>query len=164
MPDFRSAERTYQLIVQVAGRAGRGECDGEVVIQTKHPEAPPIQYAKRDDMQAFLEEELENRTEYRYPPSIRIIRHIFRARNQDKLAFVLAEWEKRAETAFGDICSMTPPTPAPVERIEDFYRWHICYFTNSVRAVIRAIGELKKEFPLDQDIEDVIDTDPLSLM
>ncbi len=164
MPDFRSAERTYQLIVQVAGRAGRGEFDGEAVIQTKHPEAPPIQYAKRDDMQAFLEEELENRTEYRYPPSIRIIRHIFRARNQDKLAFVLAEWEKRATTAFGDICSMTPPTPAPVERIEDFYRWHICYFTNSVRAVIRAIGELKREFPLDADIEDVIDTDPLSLM
>lgn len=71
MPDFRAAEKTYQLIVQVAGRAGRGEARGEVIVQTMTPEAAPIQYAKRDDMESFLEEELENRAEYGYPPSTR---------------------------------------------------------------------------------------------
>ncbi len=164
MPDFRSAERTYQLIVQVAGRAGRGDFDGEVIIQTKHPEAPPIQYAKRDDMQSFLEEELQNRTEYGYPPSIRIVRQIFRSRNQDKLAYVLGKWNELAQKALGDICSMTDPTPAPLERTEDFYRWHICYFTNSVISVIRGIQKLRSEFPFDEDIEETIDTDPLSML
>ena len=164
MPDFRSAERTYQLIVQVAGRAGRGENDGEVIIQTKHPDAPPIQYAKRDDMQSFLEEELANRTEYGYPPAIRIIRQIFRCRNQDKLAFILPKWKEMIEKVLGDNCSITEPTPAPLERTEDYYRWHICYFTNSVKTTISAILDLKKEFPFDEDIEDVIDTDPHSMM
>ena len=164
MPDFRSSERTYQLIVQVAGRAGRGDNDGEVIIQTKHPEAPPIQYAKRDDMQAFLEEELENRSEFGYPPTIRIVRQIFRARNQDKLSFVLTKYSELAHKALDDICSMTDPTPAPLERSEDFYRWHICYFTTSVKAVVKAIEQLKKEFPFDEDIDDVIDSDPLSMM
>ena len=164
MPDFRSAERTYQLVVQVAGRAGRGESDGEVIIQTKHPEAPPIQYAKRDDMRAFLEEELDNRNEYGYPPAVRIVRQIFRSRNPDKLAFVLSKWREAAEKKMSGICSMTEPTPAPLEKMEDFYRWHICYFTSSVRAVVRAIGELREEFPFDDDIEETIDSDPISMM
>ncbi len=164
MPDFRSSERTYQLIVQVAGRAGRGEDDGEVIIQTKHPEAPPIQYAKRDDMQSFLEEELENRTEFGYPPAIRIVRQIFRCRNQDKLSFVLTKYSQLAHSALDDICSMTDPTPAPLERSEDFYRWHICYFTTSVKAVVKALNQLKKEFPFDEDIDEIIDSDPLSMM
>ncbi len=164
MPDFRSAERTYQLIVQVAGRAGRGDSDGEVIIQTKHPEAPPIQYAKRDDMQSFLEEEMANRSEYGYPPAIRIVRQIFRARNQDKLAFVLPKWFALAQTTLKDICSITDPTPAPLERTEDFYRWHICYFTSSVKSTVKTIQELKKQFPFDEDIEDVIDTDPYSMI
>ena len=164
MPDFRSAERTYQLIVQVAGRAGRGDAEGEVIVQTKHPEAPPIQYAKRDDMRAFLEEELASREEYGYPPAVRIVRHIFRARNQDKLAFVLAKWAEAARARLAGICSMTDPTPAPLERAEDFYRWHICYFTNSVAAVVKAVCEMKKEFPFDSDIEDAIDSDPMSMM
>ncbi len=164
MPDFRSAERTYQLIVQVAGRAGRGNSDGEVIIQTKHPEAPPIQYAKRDDMQSFLEEEMANRSEYGYPPAIRIVRQIFRARNQDKLAFVLPKWFDLVQTALKDICSITDPTPAPLERTEDFYRWHICYFTSSVKSTVKTIQELKKQFPFDEDIEDVIDTDPYSMI
>ena len=164
MPDFRSSERTYQLVVQVAGRAGRGDISGEVVIQTKHPEAPPIQYAKREDLGAFLEEELANRTEYGYPPSVRIVRQIFRARNQDKLAYTLSKWAELAQKKMEGICNMTDPTPAPLEKSEDFYRWHICYFTTSVPAVIRAIRELKAEFKFDEDIEDAIDSDPVSMM
>lgn len=164
MPDFRSAERTYQLVVQVAGRAGRGEADGEVVVQTKHPEAAPIQYAKRDDMRSFLEEELANRAEYGYPPSIRIVRQIFRARNQDKLAFVLGRWAEIAREELSGVCTMTDPTPAPLERTEDFYRWHICYFTTSVVAVVNALRQIKKQFPLGADIEETIDSDPLSMM
>ena len=164
MPDFRAAEKTYQLIVQVAGRAGRGDGDGEVVIQTFQPEAPPIQYAKRDDMESFLEEELENRREYSYPPTMRLIRHIFRSRNELKLEFYTEEWAKKAVEKFGDICQIRGPAPAPLERSEDFYRWHIWYFCKNVKSTIREIMDLKETFKFDEDIEDVLDTDPLSLM
>ncbi len=164
MPDFRAAEKTYQLIVQVAGRAGRGDGEGEVVIQTLQPDAAPIQYAKRDDMESFLEEELENRKEYSYPPTMRLVRHIFRSRNEDKLEFYTEEWARQAVEKFGDICQIRGPAPAPLERSEDFYRWHIWYFCKNVKAVVSEINELKKSFDFGDDIEDVLDSDPLSLM
>ena len=164
MPDFRAGEKTYQLVVQVAGRAGRGDGEGEVVIQTMQPEAAPIQYAKRDDMESFLEEELANRNEYSYPPSMRLIRHIFRSRSEQKLEFYTEEWAKRAVEEFGDICQVRGPAPAPLERSEDFYRWHIWYFCKSVKPVVSAIRRLKDDFKFDEDVEDVLDVDPMSLM
>ncbi len=164
MPDFRAGEKTYQLVVQVAGRAGRGGGEGEVVIQTMQPEAAPIQYAKRDDMQSFLEEELANREEYSYPPTMRLIRHIFRSRNETKLEFYTEEWAKRAVERFGDICQIRGPAPAPLERSEDFYRWHIWYFCKNVKTVVAEIESLKAEFKFDAEVEDILDVDPMSLL
>ncbi len=164
MPDFRAAERTYQLIVQVAGRAGRGENAGEVIVQTMTPEAEPIQYAKRDDMESFLESEMESRKEYGYPPYMRLIRHIFRGRNPDKLAFFAEEWAKIAERELGSVCVIRGPSPAPLEKSEDFYRWHIWYFCKSVRPVMSTITRLRKDFEFPPDIDDFIDVDPMSMM
>ncbi len=163
MPDFRAAEKTYQLIVQVAGRAGRGDGHGEVIIQTLHPEAAPIQYAKRDDMESFLEEELANRTEYSYPPAMRLVRQIFKSRNDDKLAFYTEEWAKRAEKQFGHMCQIRGPSPAPLERSEDFYRWHIWYFCTSVKPVVAEILKLRKSLPM-PGVDEILDVDPMSLM
>lgn len=164
MPDFRAAEKTYQLIVQVAGRAGRGEARGEVIVQTMSPDAAPIQYAKRDDMESFLEEELANRAEYGYPPSTRLIRHIFRSRSGEKLEFYAEKWAEAAEAKIGGFCSIRGPSPAPLEKSEDFYRWHIWYFTQNVRAAVAEIAKLRKEFPMDEDVEDALDVDPMSMM
>ena len=164
MPDFRAAEKTYQLIVQVAGRAGRGDGNGEVVIQTLKPESAPIQYAKRDDMNSFLEEELRNRTEFSYPPAMRLIRQIFRSRSEQKLAFYTEQFARAAEKELKGICQIRGPSPAPLEKSEDFYRWHIWYFCPSVKPVVAAILSLKKKFPMDEDIDDVLDVDPMSLM
>ena len=164
MPDFRAAEKTYQLIVQVAGRAGRGDGNGEVVIQTLKPESAPIQYAKRDDMNSFLEEELRNRTEFSYPPAMRLIRQIFRSRSEQKLAFYTEQFARAAEKELEGICQIRGPSPAPLEKSEDFYRWHIWYFCPSVKPVVAAILSLKKKFPMDEDIDDVLDVDPMSLM
>ena len=164
MPDFRAAEKTYQLIVQVAGRAGRGDGNGEVVIQTLKPEAAPIQYAKRDDMNSFLEEELRNRTEFSYPPAMRLIRQIFRSRSEQKLAFYTEQFARAAEKKLENICQIRGPAPAPLEKLEDFYRWHIWYFCPSVKPVVAAILSLKKEFPIDEDVDDILDVDPMSLM
>lgn len=164
MPDFRAAEKTYQLIVQVAGRAGRGDGEGEVVIQTLSPEAAPIQYAKRDDMQSFLEEELAARLEYSYPPTTKLIRQIFRSRNEQKLEAFSEAWAKTAEETMSNLCQIRGPAPAPVEKSEDFYRYHIWYFCKSVVKTVAALNEVAKNFNTDEDIEYTIDVDPLSLM
>ena len=164
MPDFRSAEKTYQLIVQVAGRAGRGGDNGEVIVQTRSPEAQPIRCAKSDDLQSFLADELAARREYGYPPTTHLIRQILRSRNEQKLSMYAEEWAKRAQEKFGNICGIRGPAPAPIEKSEDFYRWHIWDFTNSVRAVVAQIASLKESFPPGKDIEDALDVDPISLM
>ena len=163
MPDFRSAERTYQLIVQVAGRAGRGVSRGEVIIQTKNPDAAPIQHAKTADMDAFLEEELATRIEYGYPPAQKLIRHLFRSRSLQKLEYYTEEWAKLAEKHLGEVCQIRGPAPAPIERIEEFYRYQIWYFCSSVTKITGILNKLRREFPMDPDIREIIDVDPYDL-
>ncbi len=160
MPDFRAAERTYQLIVQVAGRAGRGEGLGEVVVQTRRPEEAPIQYAKSDDMEGFLEEELAHRAEYHYPPSRRIIRHLFKSRSQEKLSFYAENFAKLAEEKLSCLCEIRGPAPEPIEKVEDHYRWQIWYFCKNVKKVVSILSALRREFAFDEDVLDVLDVDP----
>lgn len=163
MPDFRAAEHTYQLIVQVAGRAGRGDARGEVIIQTRSPEAAPIQYAKSDDMESFLEEELASRIEYGYPPSTRLVRHIFKSRSLQKLEFYTEEWAKLAERELAGVCQIRGPVPAPVERAEDFYRWQIWYFCQSASAVSSRIARMREAFKFDPEVQELLDVDPYDL-
>jgi primosomal protein N' (replication factor Y) len=84
LPDFRSAERTFQLIAQVAGRAGRGESGGKVLVQTHHAEHPALQYAKSHDFVRFFEEEIKNREELNYPPFCRLVNIIIKASTEAK--------------------------------------------------------------------------------
>ena len=95
--DFRAAERTFQLVVQVSGRAGRGDRAGEVVIQTHTPHVPPIHYARRSDFEGFQQDELAQRKEFLYPPYRHLIRHLFRGRNPDKVVFYIEQWTKLLE-------------------------------------------------------------------
>ena len=106
IPDFRASERTFQLVVQVAGRAGRGDRAGEVVVQSFLPHSAPIQFARRADFEGFLEEELENRREYNYPPFRHLIRHVFRSRSRERVEFFVEKWAqflaKNLSKRFGD--------------------------------------------------------------
>ena len=151
---------------QAAGSAhpANGTAATNTMSAEMTPEAAPIQYAKRDDMESFLEEELENRAEYGYPPSTRLIRHIFRSRSEEKLEFYAEKWAEAAEAKIGGFCSIRGPSPAPLEKSEDFYRWHIWYFTQNVRAAVAEIAKLRREFPMDEDVEDALDVDPMSMM
>jgi primosomal protein N' (replication factor Y) len=106
VPDFRAGERTFQLITQVAGRAGRGDVEGEVFVQAFTPFHPAIQYARRHDYLGFYEQEIEFREQLKYPPLSRIALLTLKGRNEDKVKFsaehVRAEVEKR----------IVGPTPA----------------------------------------------------
>ena len=161
--DFRAAERTFQLIVQVSGRSGRGDRSGEVVIQTHTPHAPPIQFARKSDFSGFQLEELEQRKEFNYPPYRHLIRHLFRGRNPDKVNFFMEAWLKSFSAALGQQVEIRGPAPAPIEKIRDEYRFQIWYFTENTQKVVGELTRLRKEFRLDKDVFDTIDVDPMNL-
>ena len=85
LPDFRAGERTFQLLTQVAGRAGRGDVEGEVIVQAFTPFHPAIQYARRHDFAGFSEQELEFREQLKYPPITRAALLTLKGRNEDKV-------------------------------------------------------------------------------
>jgi primosomal protein N' (replication factor Y) len=161
--DFRAAERTFQLIVQVSGRSGRGDRAGEVVIQTHTPHAPPIQFARKSDFDGFQIEELEQRREFNYPPFRHLIRHLFRGRNPDKVNFYIEQWLRVLEKAIGDRVEVRGPAPAPIEKIRDEYRFQLWYFAPSVSKVIGEIAALRKNFKMDKEVIDLIDVDPMNM-
>jgi primosomal protein N' (replication factor Y) len=161
--DFRAAERTFQLIVQVSGRSGRGDRAGEVVIQTHTPHAPPIQFARKSDFDGFQLEELEQRREFNYPPFRHLIRHLFRGRNPDKVNFYIEQWLKVLEKELDGQLEIRGPAPAPIEKIRDEYRFQLWYFAPSASRVIGRIAALREAFKMDKEVIDLIDVDPMNL-
>jgi primosomal protein N' (replication factor Y) len=161
--DFRAAERTFQLIVQVSGRSGRGDRAGEVVIQTSTPHAPPIQFARKSDFDGFQLEELEQRREFNYPPFRHLIRHLFRGRNPDKVNFYIAQWLKVLEENMEGQLEIRGPAPAPIEKIRDEYRFQLWYFAPSASRVISQLAKLREQFKMDKEVIDLIDVDPMNM-
>jgi len=100
-PDFRAAERTFQLLTQVAGRAGRGDVEGEVFVQSFTPFHPAIQYARRHDYTGFYEQEIEFRQQLRYPPFSRVALLTLKGRNEDKVKFSAEHLKRELEKALG---------------------------------------------------------------
>jgi primosomal protein N' (replication factor Y) len=163
IPDFRANERTFQLLVQVAGRAGRGDRAGEVVVQTFTPQAEAIQFSRHADYLGFAESELKIRREFGYPPSCHLIRHLFRGPNPEKLKFFSEQWAKKVGETFGKRIELKGPAPASIEKIKDEYRWQLWYFTSAVTKVIGELAQLRSEFAWPEDIVQVIDVDPVNL-
>ncbi len=164
IPDFRAHERTFQLLVQVAGRAGRGDVAGEVVVQTFTPHAMPIQFSRQADVDAFLDEETVARQRFQYPPCRHLVQHLFRGRNADKVAFVAEQWARQLKELLTDEVEMRGPAPCALEKIKDRYRYQIWYFTNRVPALVREIRKLEATFPFPKDVIQVIDVDPMHLV
>jgi primosomal protein N' (replication factor Y) len=161
--DFRANERTFQLLVQVSGRAGRGDTAGEVFVQTYTPHAAPIQFAKRADFDGFLDAELALRSEYHYPPTRRLIRHLFRGHNAEKVKFYAEQWAKRAEIVLKGIVELRGPAPPPLDKINNFYRYQLWYFTDNIARIAPLLHQLREEFPLDKEVLEMIDVDPVDL-
>ncbi|HEY8993049.1 MAG TPA: primosomal protein N' [Lacunisphaera sp.] len=164
VPDFRANERTFQLLVQVAGRAGRGDRAGEVVVQTFTPKADAIQYAKRSDFTGFAEAELGVRKQFQYPPYRHLIHHLFRGPNPEKIKFFAQHWAKEVEKALGSAVEIRGPTPSPIEKVKDEYRYQIWYFCASATKVVPALVKLQATVNWPEDVTQVLDVDPMSLM
>jgi len=164
IPDFRANERTFQLLVQVAGRAGRGDQAGEVVVQSFTPQAESIQFARHADFEGFAAAELEVRSQFGYPPRRHLIRHLFRGKNPDKLKYFAEQWAKRVAETFGGRLELRGPAPAPIEKIRDEYRWQLWYFAGSVTRVIGDLSRLRDEFGWPDDVSQMLDVDPMNLV
>lgn len=164
IPDFRANERTFQLLVQVAGRAGRGDRAGEVVVQTFTPQAEAIQFSRHADFNGFAEHELKQRRDFQYPPYRHLIQHLFRGPSEEKLKFFAEHWARAVEKALGPKVELRGPAPAPTEKIKDEYRWQLWYFTNApVSGVVAEIQALRTTFAWPDDLTEVLDVDPVNL-
>ncbi|MEQ9619638.1 MAG: primosomal protein N' [Deltaproteobacteria bacterium] len=129
IPDFRSGERTFQLVTQVAGRAGRGEGPGKVIVQTYNPDHPSITFAVKQDSKGFLEEEIKLREELDYPPFSRLVNIRFTGRLEKDTGDVA---KKSAEIARKLLSKLKPgalevlgPSPCPVSKIRNRYRFQM---------------------------------------
>ncbi|MDO8545558.1 MAG: primosomal protein N' [Opitutaceae bacterium] len=163
VPDFRANERTFQLLVQVAGRAGRGDRAGEVMVQTFTPQAEAIQFSRHADFAGFAASELKVRHDFHYPPYRHLIHHLFRGPNPDKLKFFSEQWAKLVEKNLGARVELRGPSASPIEKIKDEYRWQLWYFTNAVTKVVPELARLRAEFAWPDDITQVLDVDPVNL-
>ena len=164
LPDFRSCERTFQLLSQVAGRAGRSRLPGEVVIQTYVPDHYVVRAAVAHDYRGFVERELRARTDPPYPPHLRMARIVVSSPVQaDALAAAesLDAWLKSRRRAGVEVMG---PAPAPIERLHGRYRWHVL-LRGGARGLGRALNAAAAGFrPRGSDIRVSLDRDPLHLM
>ncbi|HHX94649.1 MAG TPA: primosomal protein N' [Clostridia bacterium] len=162
LPDFRAEERTFQMLVQVSGRAGRREKQGEVLIQTYSPERPGIAFLAKDRQEDFYAYELSRRKELHYPPFSRFVRLLFTSRNEGA-ALQAAERTGERLSAF-DI-SYLGPAPAPIEKIQDSYRWHLIIreFKPEMKKSLNEILEEERSICSNR-VNIKIDVDPLSMM
>jgi primosomal protein N' (replication factor Y) len=164
-PDFRAGERTFQLLTQVAGRAGRGDVEGEVFVQAFAPFHPAIQYARRHDFNGFYEQEMEFREQLKYPPVSRVSLLTLKGRNEDKVKFSADHLKRELEkklTEFKDLI-LAGPAPAPLLRAETFYRYQIMLRTRAMSKLSRELARIIQSLKLPEDVALSVDIDPVNL-
>ena len=125
LPDFRAGERTFQLLVQVSGRAGRGEVPGEVVVQTYLPDGEALGFARRHDFLSFASRELEVRKGLGYPPFGRLALLLFRGRDEDEVVQSAERCEMRLRPHLPPSVRILGPVQAPIGRIRGYFRWQM---------------------------------------
>ena len=166
VPDFRGSERTFQLLTQVAGRAGRGDVEGEVIVQAFTPFHPAIQYARRHDFNGFYAQEMEFRAQLKYPPISRIALLLLRGRNEEKVKFSAECVKRDLEKATSGISDLITkgPAAAPLARSKTEYRYQIMILTRQMTRLSLALAGLEATLTLPEDVKMSVDIDPVNLM
>lgn len=165
-PDFRSAERTFQLISQVAGRTGRGNREGRVYVQTVSPEEPAIQLAAAHDYRGFAEHELSLRRELLAPPFRSLARVIVRGRDEARVREQTEQMAAVCREAVAGLLAdveVLGPAPAPVAKLKDLYRYHFQLAAPEMSAIQTLWREIMDLLPRSHDVEYTLDVDPLNL-
>lgn len=170
LPDFRAAERTFQLVAQVAGRAGRGPRGGRVVVQTRQPDHPALAFAARHDYVGFAEHELAQRRAPAYPPHVALANVVVSGLNAEHVAAAaveVAQWVEGlvAARAPGQV-ELVGPAPAPLARIKRRWRWHFVLRAPDRRWLGGVVRYTARRAPHTGRgaIRVIVDRDPVSLL
>jgi len=168
MPDFRASERTFQLLTQVSGRAGRGEIPGEVVVQTYMPDGEAVQCAQFHDFETFAHREMEVRQSLGYPPYGRMALLLFKGTDENEVAQSAGICANALRSLAPPDVEIMGPVQAPISRIQKTYRWQVLLKSDShnrLNAVARqAAAQFKPKQKRGQKVSLAINIDPVSML
>jgi primosomal protein N' (replication factor Y) len=164
LPDFRAAERTFQLLEQVAGRAGRGDRPGRVIIQTYAPDHPAIAAVARHDYDGFVRGELAERAQAGYPPFARMIALRLDARDGARVREAAARAAAGAREAGGASVLVRGPAEAPLAQLRGRVRWQVWLSSTDRAALVKAARTGAKAAAATGDLRVAIDVDPHSTL
>jgi len=164
VPDFRAGERTFQLLTQVSGRAGRGEMEGEVLVQTFTPFSPSIQFARHHDYEGFMEQEMEFRRSLLFPPFGRMVLLTIRGTVRERAEFAAATVARKLKAAAGEEFQVSESTPAPLEKAKTYFRFQVTLRGPSSVAMARVIRGVLDGLSMPEEVFVAVDVDPLHLL
>lgn len=168
LPDFRASERCFQLLSQVAGRAGRGPKGGKVLIQTRVPSHHAVRCAVTHDYTTFVREELEGRVDPPYPPNLRLANIVLSGTNDRATAALAtngADWLRdllRTHAVAG--VTLVGPAPCPIERVKTRWRWHVLLKSGNAGELTRVCRYFMERFPVPAALRVTLDRDPVALL
>lgn len=163
MPDFRAGERTWQLLEQVAGRAGRGEREGLVVVQTYEPDHPAIRAAASHDATVFLEAELAERRELGYPPFGRLVNVLAWGERRDAVAETARSVADALRAAVPDGWRVLGPSPCALARVKGVHRWHVLVKAPQQSTPSVTVADAVGAAQVSEGVSLAVDVDPVDL-
>ena len=160
IPDFKAYERTFQLLNQVSGRAGRGRKAGEVCIQTYEPDSYVIRHSKNNDYESFYNEEIKLRKTLRYPPFTDILNILFQSKNMKFYDDIITLIYQMLKNKFGSMYQVLGPSACMISKINDYYRWQIIVkgdydfdiYSEIKNIVYEIIGDIKMDYKVSFDV------------
>ena len=164
LPDFRAGERTFQLLTQVAGRAGRGETAGEVFVQTYTPFSPSIQFARHHDFAGYFQQELEFRERCDFPPFKHAVLITVRSAHEARAKLSAETLKRRLSEALPEEFILGDATAAPLEKLQGQFRFHILIRGEAIMRLSRLVRETLDKLPFPEDVIVTADVDPYQLL
>jgi primosomal protein N' (replication factor Y) len=165
IPDFRSAERTFQLITQVAGRTGRGSKGGRVVLQTFYPQHYAIKMAATYDFEGFTRKELELRKELGYPPFMSLVRALVQGWNAERVHQAAKQLAEKLKATFDESqMRVLGPAEPPLYKLRGRTRMHLLLKVPALEPVLATLRRIADTFPNDNQLQVVLDVDPVSML
>jgi primosomal protein N' (replication factor Y) len=167
LPDFRANERTFQLICQVAGWAGRSPKKGTVYVQTFLPDQPAIQLALKTDFRSFVHEELKHRKACNLPPFWRLANVVVRDRNFERVEVAANNLRQKIDAIIGRLglnVLVRGPMPAVIPRIQRFHRMQIIIQSPKPSIIRSLFDALREDEPLKPHVHVAVDVDPVNLL
>ncbi|MDG2486819.1 MAG: primosomal protein N' [Roseibacillus sp.] len=158
-PDFRAGERTFQLLTQVAGRSGRGEMEGEVIIQTFTPHSPSVQFARHHDYDGFADQEYDFRRQFKFPPFTHAALLTSKCSHERLAEFTLQNLHQRLSANLPSGIELGVPNPAPTPKAHGLFRFQLLIRSDNPRALSRHVQQVLSATTLPEEVGLVFDMD-----